>query len=64
VGSGGIQKLKSLFQIARIPVWERSQWPVLVAGASIVWTRRFGVAAEAAVGPATRTVLQIREAGA
>ena len=63
VGRGGIQKLKSLFQIARIRVWERSQWPVLVAGASIVWTRRFGVAAEAAAGPATRTVLLIREAG-
>ena len=37
-----------LFQQARIPVWERTQWPVLTDAGSIVWTRRFGAAAAVA----------------
>ena len=61
VGSTGPRKFKSFFQSARIPVWERAQWPVLVDGASIVWTRRFGAAAEAAAGDSTRVILRIRE---
>lgn len=56
-----VKKLKDLFQLARIPVWERRHWPVLVDGSSIVWTRRFGPAAEYAAGPRTRRVLRLRE---
>jgi tRNA(Ile)-lysidine synthase len=59
--SARIKKLKTLFQLARIPSWERCHWPVLVAGDSIVWTRQFGPAAEYAAGPHTRTVLTVRE---
>jgi len=61
IGHAGIKKLKTLFQHARVPYWERSQWPVLVAGNSVVWTRRFGPAAEFAAGPECRTVLTVRE---
>lgn len=39
------QKLKTLFQRARLPVWERAGWPVLLAAGQILWTRRFGAAA-------------------
>jgi tRNA(Ile)-lysidine synthase len=61
VGSAGPRKIKSLFQSARIPWWEREQWPVLVDGASVVWTRRFGASAAAAVTDRTRVILRIRE---
>jgi tRNA(Ile)-lysidine synthase len=56
-----VKTLKTLFQLARIPHWERSQWPVLVTGDSVVWTRRFGPAAEFAAGPAARSILTVRE---
>jgi tRNA(Ile)-lysidine synthase len=60
-GSMGEAKIKTLFQEARIPVWERAHWPVLTDGDSIVWTRRFGPAAEFVAGPGSGAVLQIRE---
>jgi len=56
-------KIKTLFHHARIPVWERAQWPVLAAGESIVWTRRFGAARGAAAGLSTTRILRIREIG-
>jgi tRNA(Ile)-lysidine synthase len=61
IGSTGPRKIKSLFQSARIPLWERAQWPVLADGPSVVWTRRFGVAAAAAVSDATQVILRIQE---
>jgi tRNA(Ile)-lysidine synthase len=61
IGSAGSRKIKSLFQSARIPSWERAQWPVLADGSSVVWTRKFGVAAGAAAGDRTRVILRIRE---
>jgi tRNA(Ile)-lysidine synthase len=61
MGSSGIKKFKTLFQSARIPVWERVRWPLLVDGDAIVWSRRFGPAAEYAAGPHSRAILRIRE---
>ncbi len=61
VGSSGEEKLKSLFQQARVPYWERRHWPVLTNGGAIVWARRFGPAASLAAGPETRIRLQVRE---
>jgi tRNA(Ile)-lysidine synthase len=60
-GSMSEAKIKTLFQQARIPVWERAQWPVLTNGDSIIWARRFGPAAEFVAGPGSGPVLQIRE---
>jgi tRNA(Ile)-lysidine synthetase-like protein len=60
--STGEEKVKSLFQRARIPVWDRPQWPVLVDRSSIVWVRRFGPAAQTAADAGSRVVLKIREA--
>ena len=45
IGHTGEEKIKNLFQKARVPLWERSGWPVLTDGSGIVWTRRFGPAA-------------------
>jgi tRNA(Ile)-lysidine synthase len=61
VGSAGEKKIATLFQEARIPLWERSRWPVLTMGDSIVWTRRFGPAAGFEARPETRVLLRIRE---
>ena len=59
-------KLKTLFQEARVPLWDRNWWPVLAApkaagGGAIVWTRQFGVAVEFAAGPSTRSAVVVSE---
>jgi tRNA(Ile)-lysidine synthase len=63
-GGTGKEKIKTLFQQARIPLWERRRWPVLTDGTSIVWVRLFGPAAEFAAGPGTSLILKIREVAA
>jgi len=60
-GSTGQTKLKTLFQRARIPLWERRLWPVLTDGGTIVWARRFGPAAEYEAKSGCRLVLAIHE---
>jgi tRNA(Ile)-lysidine synthase len=61
VGHSKPEKIKFFFQEARIPLWERGNWPIITYNDSIVWTRRFGAAAEFATGPETRSVLQVTE---
>ena len=39
------QKLKEMFQAARIPSWKRRLWPIVTNGSKILWARKFGVAA-------------------
>lgn len=56
-------KLKTLFQRARVPLWERRHWPVIVCGEEIAWAGRFGPAAEYSASPNTRTVLKVRQIG-
>ena len=58
-GSTGEEKIKTLFQGARIPLWERRHWPVLMDGPSIVWVRQFGPAAEVVANAGSRRVLSI-----
>ncbi len=60
-GSAGEEKLKTLFQKARIPVWDRRSWPVLVCGDVIVWVRRFGIASDFAANSDSSVVLLVRE---
>ncbi len=55
------ERLKLLFQKARIPVWERRTWPVLMCGESIGWTRGFGVAAGLERTESTEMVLAIQD---
>ena len=61
VGQPKSDKIKFFFQEARIPLWERGNWPIITCNETIVWARRFGAAAEFATGPETRSVLQVAE---
>jgi tRNA(Ile)-lysidine synthase len=40
------QKIKEMFQQARIPSWRRSSWPILCEGTEILWAREFGASAD------------------
>jgi tRNA(Ile)-lysidine synthase len=61
VGQSHEQKIKLLFQEARVPLWERWNWPIITYNEAIVWIRRFGASAEFAAGPSTRVVLQVAD---
>ncbi len=58
-GQSKHQKVKFLFQEARIPLWERGNWPIITYNGTIVWTHRFGAAAEFAASSSTRVVLRV-----
>jgi len=61
VGHSGGERIKLLFQQARIPLWERRGWPVITSGNGIVWARRFGPAADLAATAKSRVLLKIQE---
>jgi tRNA(Ile)-lysidine synthase len=69
LGETSGQKIKQLFQEFRVPLWERRTWPVIVSGdpqdetseSLVVWTRRFGAAAQFAAKEGSRQVLMVRE---
>ena len=61
LGRSAEEKIKTFFQEARIPLWERRHWPVLTDGSSIVWSRRFGPSERCAVLAGTRVALAIRD---
>lgn len=61
VGQSRKQKIKNLFQQARVPLWERWSWPIITYNDCIVWARRFGAAAEYSAGPTTSRVLEVAE---
>jgi tRNA(Ile)-lysidine synthase len=55
------QKVKEMFQTARIPSWQRRDWPIVSNGSQIVWARGFGAAAEFTAGGEPGPVLRIWE---
>jgi tRNA(Ile)-lysidine synthase len=61
VGASGEEKITNLFQQARVPLWERAQWPVLEDRSGIVWVRRFGPASACAAGSESSVVLRVQE---
>jgi tRNA(Ile)-lysidine synthase len=61
VGRASEEKIKILFQEARIPLWERRNWPILTIGDHIVWARRFGPALQYASTSASRSVVKVWE---
>jgi len=61
VGHAAVEKVKSLFQRSKVPLWERQSWPVLTGGGEILWTRRFGAAVKYAAAPDAEVVMRIRE---
>ena len=64
VGRSGEEKVKTLFQEAQIPLWERGRWPVLVDRSAIVWVRQFGLAAPYAAGLDSGVALTVQDTGA
>jgi tRNA(Ile)-lysidine synthase len=61
VGRASEEKIKILFQEARIPLWERRNWPILAIEDHIVWARRFGPAVSYAATSASRSVVKVSE---
>lgn len=57
------EKIKTLFQEHRIPLWERRTWPVIIQSDTIIWSRAFGVASHFAAGPDSQIILTIHEPG-
>ncbi len=64
VGDQHEHKLKTLFHEARIPLWERRDWPVVAAGSRIIWSREFGPVADSVPDASTTTILRIIEKNA
>jgi tRNA(Ile)-lysidine synthase len=61
IGRANEERIKTLFQEARIPLWERRNWPILENNNQIVWARRFGPATDFAATADSRAVLRVRE---
>ena len=55
------RKLKEWLREARVPAGERALWPVLESGGTLVWVRGLPPAEGAAAGPASCSLLFIRE---
>ncbi len=61
LGRREIHKLKHLFAEARVPVRERSGWPVLESAGQVVWARGMAPAREFCAGNGTATGVVIEE---
>lgn len=57
------EKIKTLFQEFRVPLWERRNWPVIARDGTILWTRQFGADRNAAAGPESSSVFLVDEIG-
>jgi tRNA(Ile)-lysidine synthase len=51
--------IKEMFQVARIPLWDRQTWPILTINGKIAWSKNFGIASQFAPSGTTRRVLRI-----
>ena len=61
IDHSGEEKIKQLFQQARIPLWERRSWPVITSAEGIVWARQFGPEAGLAATEDSRVLLKVQE---
>jgi tRNA(Ile)-lysidine synthase len=60
-GSSGVKKLHDLFQVGKVPYWDRPGWPMMISNGAIVWASQFGPAAALQAGRGTRFALRISE---
>jgi tRNA(Ile)-lysidine synthase len=60
-GQRSMERVKILFQRAKVPFWDRRNWPMLTWKGEIVWSRRFGAAESFQPGAKTRMVLRVSE---
>jgi tRNA(Ile)-lysidine synthase len=63
VGHACEAKIKSMFQAARVPLWDRRKWPILTSGETILWAAHFGPSADWAATERTRICLSVRVLG-
>jgi len=56
------RKMKHWFHDHRIPVWDRSNWPVFASGSRVIWTRKFGADEQFAATSESRRLLFVSEA--
>jgi tRNA(Ile)-lysidine synthase len=61
VGHAHEQKVKQMFHEARVPLWERRNWPMVCVAEQVVWSRLFGPAAPWAAAGGSGPVLRLRE---
>lgn len=59
-GQEAEEKIKLLFQQARIPLWERRNWPIITRKETIVWSKHFGVSSACAALEAGAPSLGVR----
>jgi tRNA(Ile)-lysidine synthase len=55
------QKLKEMFQKARVPSWKRGFWPIVTNGSKILWAREFGPAEDPGLSGGSGAWLRIWE---
>jgi tRNA(Ile)-lysidine synthase len=58
-GASHPEKIKTLFQEWRIPLWERRNWPVVTMSDEIVWAKLFGPDARFAATTSSRRIVRI-----
>ncbi len=61
LGHSRAERIKSMFQDHKVPLWERRTWPVVTGAGVVVWSRLFGAATEYAAGEGALQVLRIEE---
>ena len=61
-GMTGHKKIKDLFIEKRVPLSVRSHWPLLAAGAEVLWIPGYGRSAVAPVSGQTTAVLHLKAA--
>ncbi len=55
------RNIQELFQKARTPSWERSNWPIVVNDGQIVWSREFGIDARFALHADSAQTVRVSE---
>jgi tRNA(Ile)-lysidine synthase len=59
VGHQSAEKIKALFQMERVLLWERKHWPVVLAGERMVWARQFGGSATINASVGSRNIIRL-----
>lgn len=58
VGHSG-DKIKTLFQSGKVLLWQRRHWPLVTAGARIIWVRQFGGAEGLSATAGSRKIIRL-----
>jgi tRNA(Ile)-lysidine synthase len=61
IGHAHEEKVKTLFNEARVPLWDRRNWPIICVDGQLVWARGFGADARYAASETSDWILRISE---